>query len=149
MAERVEIRTITVPAGTLASAPYFQTLVWREGYPERVEIRIPPGPSGLMGVAILHSGERVLPKTDNEWLITDNEPVIWPLEGFPYNANYAVIAYNTDIYDHQFQVRFLLNEVRYTGPQQPEMPEFIPPNVSPESEQESPEYTGEPVEVTA
>lgn len=147
MAERVEIVTITVPANTPDTNPFVQPLVWREGYPERVEIRIPPGPSGLVGIAFLHSGRRILPKTEGEWLITDNEPVIWPLEGYPYNANYVVHAYNDDIYDHTFQVRMLLNEVRYTGPVQRDDIDIVPPNVSPDSEMESPDFAYEPEEM--
>lgn len=111
MAQRVEIATITVPGGTVEASPQVTDLDWRQGYPERVEIRIPPGPSGLVGVRFLHSGTLIIPKSNDEWLITDNEPVNWPLEGYPYNANWQVQSYNLDIYEHTFQVRMLLNEI--------------------------------------
>jgi len=111
MAERIEIKSVTTPAGTDVATPQTTLLTWRQGYPVRLEIRFPPGPSGLVGVQLLHSGEVVVPHDASEWLITDNEPVIWPLDGFPYNAKYAVRTYNQDVYDHTVQVRMLFNEV--------------------------------------
>lgn len=111
MAERIEIKSVTTPAGTDVATPQTTLLNWRQGYPVQLEIRFPPGPSGLVGVQLLHSGEVVVPHDPLEWLITDNEPVIWPLDGFPYNAKYALRTYNQDVYDHTVQVRMLFNEV--------------------------------------
>ena len=111
MAERIEIKSVLTPAGTTVAAPLTTALNWRQGYPIRMEIRIPPGPSGLVGIQLMHSGEVIVPKDRTEWLITDDEPVIWPLDGFPYNAKYAVRTYNLDVYPHTVQVRMLFNEV--------------------------------------
>jgi hypothetical protein len=111
MAERIEIKSVLTPAGTTVAAPLTTALNWRQGYPIRVEFRFPPGPSGLVGIQLLHSGEVVVPHDRTEWLITDDEPVIWPLDGFPYNAKYAVRSYNLDVYEHTVQVRMLFNEV--------------------------------------
>jgi hypothetical protein len=111
MAERIEIKSVLTPAGTEDTAPLTTDLNWRQGYPVRLELRFPPGPSGLVGIQLLHSGEVVVPHDKTEWLITDNEPVIWPLDGFPYNAKYAIRSYNLDVYDHTVQVRMLFNEV--------------------------------------
>lgn len=111
MAERIEIKSVLTPAATALAAPQTTVLNWRQGYPVRVEFRFPPGPSGLVGLQLLHSGEVVVPHDRAEWLITDNEPVIWPLDNFPYNAKYSVRTYNTDIYAHTIQVRMLFMEV--------------------------------------
>ena len=111
MAERIEIKSITTPAGTAIATPQTTILTWRQGYPERVEIRVPPGPSGLVGIQLLHSGEAVIPHDRSEWLITDDELVSWPLTAYPYNAKWSVRTYNTDTYDHTIQIRMLFNEV--------------------------------------
>lgn len=126
MAQRVEIKTITVPAGTAIATPQTTPLLWRQGYPERVEIRVPPGPSGLVGIRILHSGTRVIPRSEDEWLITDNEPVSWPLEGYPSNPAWSVQTYNTDIYPHDIQVRMLFNEIGASPG-----PSFVPLDITP------------------
>lgn len=124
MAERIEVKTITTPAFTPVLTPLVTPLVWRQGYPVQVELRIPPGPSGLVGVALLHSGQQVIPYGSGEWIITDNEPVIWPLSNFPYNAKYAVKTYNLDVYAHSIQIRMLFNEIGQVSFTQPVAPVF-------------------------
>lgn len=111
MAQRVEISDVTVAAGTLKTAPATFALAWREGHPEFVEIRFPPGPSGLVGIQLLHSGRRIIPKAANTFLVTDDEMVRWSLEGYPYNAVYTVRAYNEGKFDHTLQFRFGINEI--------------------------------------
>lgn len=115
MAERIEIIDITVTPGTLLSAPASFPLVWREGYPTFIEFRFPPGPSGLVGIRLLHSGRVVIPKRGNAFLVADGEVIKWPLEKFPYNANYTVQAYNEGVYSHTIQIRAGLNEIREQG----------------------------------
>lgn len=111
MAERIEIKSITTPVGTTIANPLVTALNWRQGYPLRVEIRVPPGPSGLVGVQLAHSGEVVIPHDRTEWLVTDNESIDWPLTSYPYNAKWTVRTYNTDIYAHTIQIRMLFAEV--------------------------------------
>lgn len=125
MAERIEVKTINTPAGTTTVAPLVTSLNWRQGYPTQIELRIPPGPSGLVGVALFHSGKQVIPYDSSEWVITDNEAVIWPLTNFPYNAKYTVATYNLDVYTHAIQVRMLFNEVGQVA---------IPPQYAPSFE---------------
>lgn len=127
MAQRVEIKTITTPAGTLSSAPLVTTLSWREGYPVQVEFMIPPGPSGLLGIQLAHSGEVIIPRDKTEFLVTDNEVVRWPLDGYPYNAKWTVRTYNTDVYDHTIQIRMLLNEIGSQLVIAQQIPTIIPP----------------------
>lgn len=111
MAERIEIKTVAIPAGTAVAAPQKTDLVWRQGVPLRVELRIPPGPAGLVGVALAHSSTKIIPHDETEWLITDNEPVKWPLSGYPTNTGWQLWAYNLDVYDHVVQVRMLMDEL--------------------------------------
>lgn len=127
MAQRIEIKSITVSAGTQIATPQTTALPWRQGFPERVEFRIPPGASGLMGVRLLHSGTRVIPRSEDEWLVTDNESVSWPLEGYASNPNWTVQAYNLDVYPHTFQIRMLLNEIIVS-----QAPGFVPIDITPE-----------------
>lgn len=111
MAQRIEIKTITVPAGTAIASPQVTALTFSEGEIVQVELRIPPGPAGTVGIQLAHSGQPVIPHNASEFLITDDESVIWPLEGYPTAPAYTVRAYNTDVYDHTFQVRMLFNEL--------------------------------------
>lgn len=129
MAERIEIKSITTPVGTAISAPLKTALNFRQGAPVQVEISVPPGPSGLMGIALAHSGTKIIPHDESEWLITDDEKVIWPLTEYPTNSNWEVWTYNTDIYAHKIQVRMLFNELGSN---------VLNPNVAPALEQAMP-----------
>lgn len=129
MAQRVEIKSITTPVGTSIAAPQKTALNFRQGAPIQVEISVPPGPSGLLGIALAHSGTKIIPHDESEWLITDDEKVIWPLTEFPTNSNWEVWTYNLDIYSHQIQVRMLFNELGS---------DVLVPNVAPTFEQATP-----------
>lgn len=111
MAQRFEVRDIRIPAGTAIASPQVTNLVWRQGYPVFVELRFPPGPSGLVGVQLRHSGQVVIPFRATDFIVADNEIIRWPLENFPYNATWSFRGYNTGVYDHTVQVRMGLNEV--------------------------------------
>lgn len=111
MAQRVEIVDVTVPLGTAKATPATFPLTWREGYIEFVEVKVPPGPSGLVGFQVLHSGARIIPKGANTFLVTDNETIRWDLEHFPSGASWSIRAYNTGAFDHTLQFRFGINEI--------------------------------------
>lgn len=111
MAQRVEIRDVLIPAGTLKTSPLIVTLPWREGYPTFIEFMFPPGPSGLVGIQLRHSGRRLIPKDLGTYLIANDDTIRYELEGFPYNPNYTVQVYNEGAYDHTIQVRMGFNEI--------------------------------------
>jgi hypothetical protein len=111
MADRVEIRDFTIPAGTLRTALLSLPLVWRQGYPVRVELRFPPGPSGLVGVRLLHSGLPVVPKDGSDFLVTDNEVVDWEVILQNYQPRWTAQGYNEGLYPHTVQIRMHLNEI--------------------------------------
>ena len=48
-------------------------LTLRDAVLERIKVRIPPGPSGLVGFAFLHSGQQVIPFQAGVWIRTDDE----------------------------------------------------------------------------
>lgn len=111
MAQRVEILSVTVPVNTTQASPQQTSLTFRQGIVELLELVMPPGPSGLVGVRFLHSGQVVIPYSGTGWVITDDEVVSWPLADYPTGEAWAVQAYNNGIYPHTFQVRMLYNEM--------------------------------------
>lgn len=108
-----EIRpfAVTIPAGTLQSAP----LVAPINFPPRVVTalrwKVPPGPSGLMGWALTVAGNPVIPRQQGAYFVTDNDADTWPLEGFPDQGQWQLTGYNTDIYDHTVYLTFLLDQI--------------------------------------
>lgn len=112
MADRVEIFRVTVPAGTAQAAPADTPLSFNPGNVTDIELVIPTGPSGLVGFKIRHSGNTIIPYGDNTFVVTDGEIIRWPLTGAPVGNKWVFRAYNTDIYDHTIEVRFLVTETR-------------------------------------
>lgn len=111
MAERVELFTVSVPAGTLSTAPISQSLSFNEGIVRKIGIRIPPGPSGLSGFRIGHSRQIVIPDDGVTWLVTDDEVIDWDLSGYPTGRAWYIEAYNTGKYSHNIYLRFLVDEI--------------------------------------
>jgi len=109
--DRIEAPVVVVAAGTFASVPTTTPLSFQDGVVVGLEIRVPPGPSGLMGFQILHSGVSVLPKKASEFIVTDNDKIEWPLSNFPTGNKWAVRAYNEDVYDHSIYLFFLIDEL--------------------------------------
>lgn len=110
MAQRIESFTVLTPAGTLDTAPQTTALSFNDGVVQQIEILIPPGPSGLMGFRILHSGDVVIPYDRSKWIIADNEVIKWPLEGYPTGRAWAIRTYNLDAYSHTLYIRILVDE---------------------------------------
>src|SRR5258708_7133119 len=111
MADRIESPVITVPAGTTVAAPQTTALALRDAVLERIEVRIPPGPSGLVGFAFLHSGQQVIPFRSGDWVIADDDRLDWNLDGLPIGNKWSVQAYNLDVYNHSLYLYLHFREV--------------------------------------
>jgi len=116
MAERTERFEVTVPAGTAIIAPQTTALTMNPGVTRRAEILVPPGPSGLVGFRLLHSGTIVIPRSGTKWIIADDFTFVWDLDGYPVGDRWSLRAYNTDIYDHTLYVTWHLDEVPASAP---------------------------------
>lgn len=111
MAERIETAVIAVPAGTAIATPQTTTLSLRDAILEHIEVVIPPGPSGLTGFAFVHSGQQVIPFTEGDWIVGDNEKLQWDIQRFPTGDKWSVRAYNLDVYVHSIYLRLFLKEL--------------------------------------
>lgn len=116
MADRIEAFTTTVTAGTLAAVPAVTGLPFRDGIVRQIDVRIPPGPSGLMGFVIAYAGVGIIPDTASTWLVMDNERWSFTVDDNPTGGQWEVIAYNTDVYDHSIYTRFHIDEFRNQAP---------------------------------
>lgn len=111
MAERVELFEVTTPAATADTAPISTALTMDMGVTRKVEIIIPPGPSGFLGFRIVHSGQTVIPYSGSSWIIGDGEKLEWALDGYPVGAMWSISSYNTDIYEHTIYLRWFMDEI--------------------------------------
>lgn len=111
VAERIEIIPVTIAANTAIATPSTTALAIPQGVMTRIEMRWPPGPAGLVGIRVAHSSQVIIPRTGNNWLISDDEAIDWPVEGYPTGNKWSVVGYNTDINPHTIYFRFHLNEL--------------------------------------
>ena len=107
MAREVQRFPVTIPAGTLKSAPVQINLAMPARIVEEVEIVVPPGPRGEVGFQLGTSGSQIIPITPGQFVVTDDEVIHWPLEGQIDSGAWQMIAYNTGAFNHTLEVRFL------------------------------------------
>lgn len=111
MAQRVIPLTVDIPAGTQIASPAHFPLVFPSADVNRIDVRIPPGPSGTVGFSINNGGGNYIPDTQGSWVIADDQFIQWPTEEAPNNGNWDIVAYNTDVIDHTIYVFFLVSDL--------------------------------------
>jgi hypothetical protein len=90
-----------------------------DGNVVRLEIIVPPGPSGLVGFKVRHSSQVVIPFAGTDWIVADDEKMDWPMSGYPTGNKWSVQQYNTDIYNHTVRYRFHVDELGNALPPYP------------------------------
>lgn len=111
MANRIEPFEVTVLANTSIAAFQRTDLPMPEGRVDLIQVRVPPGPSGLVGFRFAHSGQSVIPYTGERWFTTDNDKLDWPTERYPQGNAWQLWAYNLDVYDHVINVWMHVTDV--------------------------------------
>jgi hypothetical protein len=117
MANRIEPFAVTIPAGTTVAAFLKTNLPMQEGRVDLIQVRIPPGPSGLVGFRIAHSGQSVIPYTGERWFITDDDKLDWVTENYPQGNAWQLWAYNLDVYAHTIYVWMHISDAVTNLPQ--------------------------------
>lgn len=111
MATRIEPFEVLTPAGTAESSYLVTPLSFQEGRVDRVEIIVPPGPSGLVGFKLAHSGQSVIPLTSSTWNIADDTKFDWAISAFPSGNAWELWTYNNDAYPHTLYLWFHVFEL--------------------------------------
>lgn len=109
MADRIPAFRVTVPAGTAVAAPVTVDVSFPQATVTEIEIVIPDGHAGFTGLALAQAQQQVIPDNDGNWIISNDEKIRWPVANTLDNGNWQAVMYNTDVYDHSFYVRFLLD----------------------------------------
>jgi hypothetical protein len=106
MAQRVVPLTCVIPANTAIAAPASFPLNFPSADVERIDVRIPPGPSGLMGFSINYGGGNFIPEGNGQWIIADDQFMQWNLDDAPNGGNWTILAYNLDAISHTIYLYF-------------------------------------------
>lgn len=110
MSTRVESFDVTVPAGTAIASPQETAMSFQRGRVDRLKVFVPPGPSGLVGFQIAHSGQPIIPRNPLSFIVTDNEHVDMDLDNYPTGDAWSIMAYNIDVYDHTLYITFHITD---------------------------------------
>lgn len=113
MSDRVEYFAVTIPAGTLQTALFTEALTFHQGIVKQITVKVPAGPSGLMGFFIGAGGTQYVPRTTGSFVVADDDYIVWPMHNAITSGSWLLSGYNTDIYDHTVYVEFQIDE---TGP---------------------------------
>jgi hypothetical protein len=110
MADRVHAFDVTIPAGTAKASPATTALSMLEGRVVRMALTFPDGCVGLVGIGVHYAHTQVIPFDVNTWLLANGVRLQFDLHNYPTGNQWALIGYNTDVYDHTIYVEFEVNE---------------------------------------
>lgn len=116
MAREVRAFDVIIPANTPRTANFTADMSFPPRIVREVEVLVPPGPRGEVGFAIGAAGRAIIPEQTGQFIVTDDEVIHWPLEGYHDSGSWTFFGYNTGLFDHTITVRFLLDLVHTVGP---------------------------------
>lgn len=112
-ASRIEVFDVTVPKGTPKAAPIETQTPFPHGELVGIEVKIPDGHNGLTGFRLLLAGGPAIPATAGAWVSGNDDELDWNTIGYPNSGAWSLQAYNTDLFDHVFHVRYLVSDFVY------------------------------------
>jgi hypothetical protein len=106
MASELHQFAFTIPAGTTIAVPATQQLTMPPRQVTQLNVKVPPGPRGLMGFAIGASGQAIIPAIPGSWIVTDNHLYEWPLENYIDSGAWEAFGYNLGNFPHTIYLTF-------------------------------------------
>lgn len=107
-ATRIYPLQLSVPAGTLPSAPQVTPWVTEDNVIVTIELEIPPGHNGLTGIRIMKGDSQLLPFGPNSWIIANDYSRVFPIDDYIPTGDIRVQAYNQGSYPHAFFLRMTM-----------------------------------------
>ena len=111
MTTEVRPFAVTIPAGTLQSAPASFALTMPSRVVTGIRWRVPPGPRGQVGWALVVSGAHVFPFGDTGWIVADDETDRVDFTNAPQTGAWQLVGYNTGLLPHTVYLQFMLEPV--------------------------------------
>ncbi len=110
MADRLEWFDVVIPAGTPIAAPVTIPMVFPDGEVTEIDVKVLDGPSGLVGFQIMAGGSQYVPRTLGAFVRPNDDYFTWPMANAINSGSWGLIGYNLDIWDHNIQVGFQVND---------------------------------------
>ena len=116
MATSVLAFTVTVPAGTLSSSLYVQSLAVGTNTIDLIHWRVPPGPRGNLGWFLSMGRVQVVPEIAGSYVVADDESDDWQISDLPDSGAWQLSGYNTGQYNHTVYLYFHVTPVQLSSP---------------------------------
>jgi len=117
MAQDIQTFDVTVQPGVAKATPALTTIELGIRRVLEIHVEVPPGPRGEVGFWLGSAGVQIIPKNLGQFIVTDNQHVVLPIDGFFDSGSWTVAMYNTGHYAHTFQYTFLSDFViGFSGP---------------------------------
>jgi hypothetical protein len=97
--------TVVTPAGTSPDVPLQTAFPLVDGTLTAVTILIPDGHSGLTGIRILQADQEIIPWSNDDWLISNDEVISISVNTSISAVGLTIETYNTDAFEHRHWVR--------------------------------------------
>lgn len=115
LSNRVESFTVTVPAGTTQAGATTTDTSFPDGQVQRIELDVPDGHAGLTGIQIRAAGAQYIPFTEGAFIVANDHDFGWDVIVTIDTGVFSAVAFNTDVYDHNFYIRFSVLDFGYVA----------------------------------
>ncbi len=122
MAVELYAFAVTIPVGGTPGAPQSFDIPMPPRIVQHVDILVPPGPRGNVGIALGAAGTITWPANAGSWIVTDDETLHWDVEGAIDSGAWQFFAYNLGKYEHTIFIRFLVGLVQAASSGLPSSP---------------------------
>lgn len=112
---------ITIPAGTLKTAPLVTLTQFSPDVVEHVQWRFPNGCNGFVGIQLGARGVPVFPQGALNFLVHNGSVNGYDLEDHHTTGDWSIIAYNLGTFPHTVYVEFRTRR----NPKEPPLPGYL------------------------
>lgn len=102
---------VTIPPGTLQSAPLVTPTTFEPNVVERIEWLFPSGCNGLVGIRIGMRNAPVLPPNGINWYRHSGSASGITVEDMPNSGDWSVIGFNTGAQPHIIDVTYIVHRL--------------------------------------
>jgi hypothetical protein len=100
---------VLAPAKTPITAPVSIPVTLETNHLERIEVDVPDGHDRQTGIQFVSNGTVIVPFSANGFIVANNHYFEIPFNDDITAGDIIIRAYNTDIFDHTFYVRFVMS----------------------------------------
>lgn len=117
--DRIYYEVVTVPPNTPATTPTVVSILLEDAELKEIDCRIPDGHCGLTGIRLLQSQQQIWPWANNSYFVGNDDKLNIPYDDQIQASGIVANAYNTDIFQHSFYLRFTITDLPLPGEEAP------------------------------